>query len=147
MIVRDLMTADPKTVAPEVSLAELADLLDDHAIRHAPVVDTAGDVIGVVSHRDLVQGSLRSRLVTTGEQRAALKPLVVADVMTYAPQTVAPDDAVADAAELMLENKLGCLLVLDNGELVGIITESDFVRHVAEAERERESATRRRARH
>lgn len=135
MIVRDLMTPDPETVSPELSLADLANLMDERAIRHAPVVDRGGDVVGVVSHRDLVQGALRSRQADTSDQRGALQPLTVKDIMTYGPQTVDPEEPLAEAAEMMLENKIGCLLVLDNDRLVGIMTESDFVRYVAEAER------------
>lgn len=134
MIVRDLMTSEPTVVAPDMKLSDLADLLEEHAIRHAPVVDAAGDVVGVVSHRDLMQGALRSHDAVTSKQRSALRQRTVADVMTYAPQTVAPDDPLADAAQLIIDNKFGCLLVLDNEELVGIITESDFVRYVAESE-------------
>ncbi len=132
MLVRELMTAPPEIVTPELDLAELAEIMEQRRIRHAPVVNDEGQLVGLVSHRDLVQGALRERDATLSEQREALELRSVEDVMTREPQTIDPDDDVKAAASLMLENKYGCLPVMDNERLVGILTEADFVRYAAE---------------
>ncbi|EKD42003.1 MAG: signal transduction protein, partial [uncultured bacterium] len=98
-----------------------------------PVVNTEGDVVGIVSHRDLMRSIAGAESeLPVGELRDFLKSIKVAEITNKGAITVEPDTDVAEAASLMLENKLGCLPVVDNEKLVGILTEADFVKFVAE---------------
>jgi len=130
MKVRDLMSAEVATVLRNDQLLIADDLMRLGRIRHTPVLDeSTGEVVGVVSQRDLFRGAL-ARSLGYGEhaQQKMLGMLRVKDVMTTDPVTVRPDAPLAEAARIMLERKIGCLPVVEAGKLVGILTESDFVR-------------------
>ncbi|WP_437284284.1 CBS domain-containing protein [Sorangium sp. So ce406] len=87
-------------------------------IRHIPVVDAKGRVVGIVSDRDM----LRHASSLDGE------PIPIASIMTRRVRTVRPATPAADAAQLLLDHKIGCLPVVgDEEQLVGIITETDFL--------------------
>ena len=133
MFVRDLMTTDVITVEPSESLADVYDLMDANHIRHLPVVDADGELMGLVSHRDLLGGALREigELPVT-HQRDLLRSMTVSTIMSEEVETVSPDQDLRDAAYTLIEYKFGCLPVVEGVHLVGILTESDFVRHVAE---------------
>lgn len=93
-------------------------------IRHLPVVDTKGHVVGVLSDRDI----LRNLTKIDG------KPTPVASIMSRHVRTVKPSTLAAEAAMLMLERKIDCLPVVgDDEQLVGIITETDFLRIAEQA--------------
>jgi CBS domain-containing protein len=130
--VRDLMTTIVKTLGRNDQLSLADDLMRTGRIRHLPVVDEDGDLCGVVSQRDLFRGALATAL-GYGEvaQRKLLATLVVKEVMTTDVVTASPATSIGDAARLMLDRKIGCLPVLEDNRLVGIITESDFVGLVA----------------
>jgi CBS domain-containing protein len=101
-------------------------------IRHLPVLDDEGALVGIVSQRDLFRGALARALgYGAHAQQKLLGQLLVKEVMTNDPVAVAPDAPLADAARLMLERKIGALPVVENGRLVGILTESDFVKRCA----------------
>ena len=130
MKVRDLMSTEVATVLRNDQLLIADDLMRLGRIRHTPVLDEAtGEVVGLLSQRDLFRGAL-ARSLGYGEhaQQKVLGMLRVKDVMTNDPVTIGPDAAVADAARVMLDRKLGCLPVVEGDKLVGILTESDFVR-------------------
>jgi CBS domain-containing protein len=130
MKVRDLMNAEVATVRRNVQLQIADDLMSLGRIRHTPVLEDDGEgVVGVLSQRDLFRGAL-ARALGYGQraQNKMLGLLFVKDVMTCDPITVAPDLALAEAANIMLDKKIGCLPVVEDGRLVGILTESDFLR-------------------
>ena len=130
MKVRDLMSREVATVRRNDKLVIADDLMNLGRIRHTPVLDDDSDeVVGILSQRDLFRGAL-SRAIGYGShaQQKLLNQLAVKDVMTTDPVTTTPDAPLADAARTMLERKIGCLPVLEGGKLVGILTESDFVR-------------------
>jgi CBS domain-containing membrane protein len=126
--VRDLMTRDPKTLGRNDQLSLADDLMAQERIRHLPVLDEDGELVGIVSQRDLFRGAL-ARALGYGEtaQRRMLGMLVVKEVMTTQLVTVGPDAPIADAARTLVDRKIGCLPVVEGGKLVGILTESDFV--------------------
>ena len=102
-------------------------------IRHLPVLDEDGELVGVVSHRDLLHGALASVLGYGSRGRHKLmNTILVKEVMTNNPTVVAPDTPLGEAARIMSKNKFGCLPVVEGLRLVGILTESDFVRLMAE---------------
>jgi len=130
MKVRDLMSAEVATVHRNDQLLIADDLMRLGRIRHTPVLDEqTGEVVGILSQRDLFRGAL-ARALGYGQhaQQKMLGMLLVKDVMTADPVTIGPDAPIAEAARLMLERKLGCLPVIEDGKLAGILTESDFVR-------------------
>ena len=129
--VRDLMTTNPDWVRPEDDLSLVYDLMTVGHFRHVPVLDEDQNVVGLVTHRDLLRGTLGQvgeMPVTT--QRDFLQAQTVEQIMTRSPETIDADSSACEAGELMLQHKLGCLLVVEGGRLEGILTESDFVRHM-----------------
>jgi CBS domain-containing protein len=101
-------------------------------IRHLPVLDDDGQLAGILSQRDLFRGALARALgYGARAQQKLLGQLLVKEVMTNHPVTIGPDAPLADAARLMLERKIGCLVVVEDGRVAGILTESDFVKHFA----------------
>jgi CBS domain-containing membrane protein len=128
-LVRELMTERVFTLRPSDSLATLEDLMDARRVRHVPIVDREGDLIGLVSHRDLARGALGGlEDVPISVERDILRGRRVREIMTTEPETVDPDTPLAEAASMLLENKIGCLPVVEGAHLVGILTEADFVR-------------------
>lgn len=125
---RDLMTPDVFTVTPDDDVLAAQELMYDKNIRHVLVVDDDGLLAGLVSDRDLLRRAVAAEELPLTAQRAVLRTLKVRDVMTADVETVDVDDELATAAQLMLENKYGCLPVLEEGLLAGILTEADFVR-------------------
>ena len=130
--IRDIMTPEVTTLGRNDSLQLVKDIMTLGRVRHFPVVDD-GKVVGVVSQRDLYWASLGS-VMKYGEkaQRAFLEGIAVKEVMSDPPITIAPHASVQEAARLMMEKKIGCLLVLEGSKLVGIVTESDMLKLVAE---------------
>ena len=132
--VSDIMTPEVTTLGRNDSLQVMRDIMTLGRVRHFPVVDD-GKVVGVVSQRDLYKASLGS-VMKYGEkaQRAFLEGIAVKEVMCEPVITIAPHASVKEAARIMMEKKIGCLPVLEGPKLVGIVTESDMLKLVAEME-------------
>jgi CBS domain-containing protein len=127
--VRDMMTKDVATLELNDKLRIADDVMKLGRIRHMPVLDEAKAIVGIVSQRDLFRGAL-ARCIGYGEyaQQKLLDQIVVKEIMSGNVATVAPDAPLHEAAQLMLERKIGCVVVAEAGRLVGILTESDFVK-------------------
>ncbi len=127
-LVRDLMTTEVASLKQNESLSIANDVMSLGRIRHLPVLDDDGKLCGMVTQRDLIFNAL-ARALGFGSyaKEKALSSLRVKEVMTSHVISTTPDTPLADAAKLMLEKKLGCLPVLENERLVGILTEADFV--------------------
>lgn len=130
--VRDLMTTEVHTLGRNDKLRMADDLMGMERIRHLPVLDDEGELAGIVSQRDLFRSAL-ARVLGYGQtaQDKLLDMLLVKEVMTNTVETVSPDTPISEAAQRMTQGKLGCLVVVEGGALAGILTESDFVEHVA----------------
>jgi CBS domain-containing protein len=125
--VRDLMTETVFTVSPADDLATLYDLMDSCHVRHVPVVEY-DELVGLVTSTELSRSALgKVDDLPLSEERAMLRRRHVRDIMLGEPDTIEPDSPLQDAAELLLESKVGCLPVVEGLRLVGIITEADFV--------------------
>ena len=131
--VRDVMTADPTTLKRNDKLTLADDIMRLGRVRHLPVVDDDGEIlVGIVTQRDLFRDALAQALgYGKHAQRKILDTLSVKDVMATEVVTTSPDTSLIEAARLLTERKIGCLPVVDNGRLVGILTEGDFVALVA----------------
>jgi CBS domain-containing membrane protein len=127
--VRDLMTDRVFTLRPLDDLESLYELMDTHHVRHVPVVDGDGDLVGLVTQRDLARHALGAQEdLPLSTQQDILRRRRVREIMATEVDTVEPDENLATAAEMLIENKIGCLPVVEGEHLVGILTESDFVR-------------------
>jgi CBS domain-containing membrane protein len=132
--VRDLMTSEVTTLNRNDKLSIADDVMRLGRIRHLPVLDEDEQVVGIVSQRDLFRGALARALgYGAHAQQKLLGQLVVKEVMTNDPMTISPDAPAAEAARLMLKQKIGALVVIEDSRLVGILTEADFVRRFAES--------------
>jgi len=131
--VKDVMTPDVTTLQRNEKLTLADDLMNLGRIRHLPVLDDDGkEVIGIVSQRDLFRGALAQALgYGQHARRKLLDTLFVKDVMATDVLTTTPDTPLAEAARVLMEHKIGCLPVIKDGSLVGILTEGDFVAWVA----------------
>jgi CBS domain-containing membrane protein len=131
--VREVMTADPTTLKRNEKLTLADDIMRLGRVRHLPVVDDDGEIlVGIVSQRDLFRDALAQTLgYGRHAQRKILDTLAVKDVMATDVVTIKPDDSLVEAAGLLATRKIGCLPVVENGRLVGILTEGDFVALVA----------------
>jgi len=126
--VRDVMTAEATTLQRNDKLTLADDIMRLGRIRHLPVLDENGQLAGILTQRDLFRGAL-AKALGYGEraQRQLMDTLVVKEVMTSEVITTTPDTPLAEAAQVLIERKIGCLPVVEAGRLVGIITEADFV--------------------
>ncbi len=132
MLVRDLMTRDVKTLLAVDRLAVVDDLMRLGHIRHLPVVTADARVVGIVSQRDLFRAAVSSVLdFDRGAERDWFAKIPVATVMTTDVITIAPDAPIRAAVELMLARRIGCLPVVEDGRLVGLVGETDCLRHLA----------------
>ncbi len=132
-LVRDLMVTNVITLKPNDDLAELYDRMDDEHIRHMPIVDRDGDLVGLVTERDLTRVALGSQTdLPLSLQQDLLRGRKIREIMATEVETIEPDQPLKDAALELLENKVGCLPVVEGSHVVGILTEADFVRHFVE---------------
>lgn len=127
--VKDVMTSEVKVLRRDEQLTLADDLMNLGRIRHLPVLDEDGKrVVGVLTQRDLFRGAL-AQAIGYGERarRKLLETLLIMEVMTAHPITTTPETPLAEAARVLMERKIGCLPVIENDRLVGILTEGDFV--------------------
>jgi CBS domain-containing protein len=126
----DIMTRDVITLTAGADLTLADDLMKLERIRHLPVVD-GGKLVGLVSHRDIIKAHARLLAKATAVSATPGKHVVfvgVNEMMQRDVKTIAPTMPAKDAAGLILENRLGCLPVVDGDALVGIVTEVDCLR-------------------
>jgi len=132
--VRTIMQEKIVTISASESLSTVEDIMRLGRVRHMPVV-SSGKLVGVVSERDLLRSSLSSLSShRSAERKAFLYAIEIGRVMSQPPIVIAPDVSIRQAARVMAENKIGCLPVVVDQELVGIVTETDVLRWVAEAD-------------
>ena len=120
--VGQVMTTDLFTVRPEDVVDLAASVMDWEHVRHVPVEDNDGNLVGIVSHRSLIR--LLCRGGTDNEQS---EPVAVSEIMKPNPVSVTPETSVLDAIGVMRTQRVSCLPVAKDGRLVGIVTEHDFL--------------------
>lgn len=135
MLVRDYMITNVFTILVDKKMCAVQEIMQWAHIRHLPVVDRANRVVGIVSQRDLLHASISlvaSRLAKL-EQQQHLWEIPIEPIMHTPVRTIRPDATVQEAARRMRTHQIGCLPVVEDSELIGIITESDlmhFVEHL-----------------
>jgi CBS domain-containing protein len=129
MTIRELMTGGVITVHPETPVLEARDLMTRERIRHLLVTEPNGALGGIVTDRDIrLNLPSRATSLSVWEINHLLTKLTVGEVMTRSVITIGPDRPARDGARIMLDHKIGALPVVEDGRLVGIITETDLVR-------------------
>ena len=131
MRVKDLMSTDVFVLYAEDSLLIAEEMMQWKRIRHIPVVDRESNVQGLITHRDILRASISTIAeLSSGERRAAQAGILLQDIMCTDIFTVGPEADIKEAARVMLDEKIGCLLVVEDRQLVGILTEADFLKYV-----------------
>ena len=129
ILVRDLMNTDLFTLGRNDKLSIADELMKQKRIRHIPVLDEDGKLCGVVSQRDLFRGALLRALGYGSRlEHQLLETMPVKEAMSTVLHSIGPEATISEAATKMLEHKIGCLPVVADDALVGILTEADFVR-------------------
>lgn len=127
--VRDVMTSDVFTLGRNDELSIADNLMKQERIRHIPVVDENGDLCGIITQRDLFRGALLRALgYGSRAEEKILQSIVVKEAMSNEVYTTTPNTPIQEAAEMMIHKQVGSLPVVDQGKLVGILTEGDFVK-------------------
>jgi acetoin utilization protein AcuB len=128
MVVEDVMTRDVVTLTPEHTLLDAINLLRSKRIRHLPIVE-GQKLVGIVTDRD-VKRATPSVVAGVGrdEYDSSLLTIKLAQLMTREPTTVLRKSALKNAVEIFINRKVGALPVVDDGHLVGILTEIDILR-------------------
>lgn len=127
MLVFERMSRNPYTIPPDTGVEEALKRMREFRVRRFPVVDKAGQLVGIVAERDLLYASPSpATSLSIHELHYLLSKLTVAEVMTKEVVTVTEDTPVEDAARIMTDRKIGSLPVVRKGQLVGIITETDL---------------------
>jgi predicted transcriptional regulator len=119
MIAREIMTRNVFTISPEVSVLELAQLLSQKSISGVPVIDTDGQIIGIVTEADIIGKVNR-------------EGMCVADIMTPELIVVTEETQVGQIAMLLVERNIKRVPVMRDGKLVGIVCRADIVQAVAQ---------------
>jgi len=122
MLVRNRMSRPAVTVRQDADFQKALALMQEKKLRRLPVVDDDGQLVGIVVERDLLVAAMRY----------LQSRVEVGDIMTRDVLTVRPDTDLVEVARTMQERKIGGLPVLEDGQIVGIITESDIFRRFVE---------------
>lgn len=129
LTVRDIMTDRLVALTAADTLLAARQVMDMARIRHVPIVDGNGQFIGLVTHRDMLAATV-SRLadIDDATQDEIYDGIPIGEIMRVDVKHTPPGAPLRDAAQLLLTHKYGCLPVVDGNKLVGILTESDFIR-------------------
>lgn len=135
MKIADLMTTKLLTVAPDDSVEGVVRLLQQRGVRHLLVLD-GHDLVGILSDRDIKraldpQKRKNSKMLNLGGLFFLLEPILVREIMTKNPTSIAPSATAQEAAQLMVSKRFGALPVVKGDKLVGIVTETDLLRYFA----------------
>lgn len=146
MKISKLMTRQLVSVSPLDSIETAIPLLRKRHVRHLLVIDQHGHLRGILSDRDVKRAmdpvKTKKRMMSVGGLYFLMEPILVEEIMTANPLTVGSSVTASQAAQLMIQRKIGALPVVEQNKVVGIITESDLLRYFAEREAEAEAAER-----
>lgn len=134
MFVRDRMSSPPVTITPRTPYQEALKLMQDRGFRRLPVVNKKGELIGIVSERDLLYAApSQASSLSIWELNYLLSRLEIQTIMTKKVITTTPDTPIEDAANVMAAKKIGGLPVVDDdNHVVGVITETDIFKAFVE---------------
>ena len=142
---REKIQKNPVTISPEASFFEVRNLIHEKGIRHLPVVDKNGKLVGIVTDRDIREAAPSdATLLSVQELNYLLGKLKVSAFMTPKDKlmTISPDALIEEAIQLMHDHKIGCLPVVEGDKLYGIFTETDALSHLVDIFGYKEKGTR-----
>ncbi|OGQ95572.1 MAG: hypothetical protein A2521_07780 [Deltaproteobacteria bacterium RIFOXYD12_FULL_57_12] len=129
LTVRDVMTTEVFVLQATQTLALVRSLMKNKHIRHVPIVDGQDRFVGLLTHRDLLAQTISMLAeIDEAEQEYLDRNIYIVNVMKTDVVTANSDMDLVSAIHVLLEHKYGCLPVVDNEKLVGIVTEADFLR-------------------
>ena len=129
LLVADVMTTKLITLTTHDTLKTAREIMQKARIRHLPIISRSGSFVGLLSQRDLLRATVSHFADVEPDVREQIESgIPVSEVMEVEVLTVPPDMPLPRAGELLLAHKFGCLPVLDRGQLLGILTEADFVK-------------------
>ncbi len=128
MLIHEIMSPHPIVIEPDMSVTRAQRLMKEEKIRHLPVVQEGKGLVGLIT-RDALNRATPSELssLTIWEINYHLDRIKVRDVMVKRVLTATEDTTVEDAARIMIDHKIGCLPVMRDGQLVGIVTDIDLL--------------------
>jgi CBS domain-containing membrane protein len=121
--VESIMTPDPATLSENDTLDTAHQLMADKHIHHIPIVDKNDALVGLISHRDIL--AARGSTLNSNPSDTSQTPL--SKIMTSPVASISPETGTLKAAQYIHQSRHGCLPIVDDGSLIGIITEYDFV--------------------
>jgi acetoin utilization protein AcuB len=128
MIVAKRMMRIPVFVDENDSMKKAMDLLKEHGIRHLPVLKDGEKLVGILTERDIKQASpSQATALEIREIYYLMDKVKVKQIMTRRPYSISPTAPIEEAALIMRDKKIGCLPVIEEGRLVGILTETDIL--------------------
>jgi len=142
---REKIQKNPVTISPEASFFEARNLVHEKGVRHLPVVDKNGKLVGIVTDRDIREAAPSdATLLSVQELNYLLGKLKVSAFMTPKDKllTISPDALIEEAVQLMHDHKIGCLPVIEGEKLYGIFTETDALSHLVDIFGFKEKGTR-----
>lgn len=127
LTVAEIMTREPFTLGPDDTVESARQMMAMHRIRHVPIVDDSGTLVGLITQRDVLAAQDSTVLNPQADENSRDAYVAISAVMTTPVQTTDESASLRGTALHLLEHKLGCLPVTRDGKLVGIITDADFV--------------------
>jgi acetoin utilization protein AcuB len=129
MLVKDRMTPEPVSITTETSLKDALELVRGKSFRHLPVLDENGKLVGIVTEKSLVYASpTPTTTLSVFEVDYILSHTNVGQVIQGSVITVEPDLPLEEAARAMIDHRIGCLPVVEDDKLIGIISDTDIFR-------------------
>lgn len=125
--VAEIMTENVITLQTEDTILKAMSVMAEKKIRHIPIVDKQHQLLGIVSHRDMLRANLSSLGDNPDQARAEIEATPLGSVMSTHVHTANREDSLIRVGKLLQSEKIGCMPILADGLLVGIITDSDFV--------------------
>ncbi|WP_462158494.1 CBS domain-containing protein [Pseudoalteromonas sp. GB56] len=126
---KEIMTTDLVTIAPEATLHQAHEVMREHNIRHIPVVSDDKKLVGILTQKVMIAQVMKiiSVFGASALERKE-KQTLVSEIMSTDFASVMSDEPLIDIAKFFLSNRHGCMPVVDDGKLQGLLTSSDFVR-------------------
>lgn len=128
MLVKEVMTDRIKTVSPDQSLSDVRSVFEDEGFRHLPVMGNDG-LVGIITHTDLMRVTYGAHIAEADFEvnNLILESTTVEEAMSKDVLTIDPDSDLKEAARIMRKYKVGCVPVVENGGLVGLVTTTDVL--------------------
>jgi CBS domain-containing protein len=129
LTLQEIMTPNPVTVQPNTTLGDVRQLFSKNSFHHVPVTGPGGELLGIISREDFFKVAyvLSVEATRSANAKSKFQHLIAEDIMTRYPLQLSPDDTIGLAADIFLANKFHALPIVEDGQLVGIVTSHDLL--------------------